>query len=99
MSRAPANGRARSDRALADEDPAPGSSSPAPASPRISPALRVWCLTFVVAATAGTLYATTVAAWPSLAGPLHVQWWMLALLFLLAEVFVVHLQFRGEVYT
>jgi signal transduction histidine kinase len=55
-------------------------------------ARRTWALTAVVAlAAAGLLPLVSGPAWPSLDGP-GVPWWLLAIGFGVAEVFVMHLR-------
>ncbi|MGH2756063.1 MAG: ATP-binding protein [Actinomycetota bacterium] len=59
-------------------------------------ALRVWLLTVVLAATAVALVAGPLRSLPYTGSPLAVPWWIVAVLFGLAEIYVAHLQFRRE---
>ena len=67
---------------------------------RLSGTQRVWLLSVGIAALAAlltvTLHATRV---DRIDNPFEIPWWSIAGLFLLAEVCVVHLQFRREAYS
>ena len=67
---------------------------------RLAGQMRVWALTALLAGGAGALIALVLRHIPALDGvPVHVPWWMLALLFALAEIFVIHLQFRRDAHS
>src|SRR5687767_3623719 len=66
---------------------------------RLDGAGRVWVLTFVIAVSAVALFLTSVRGHPALAAPFHIPWWVLAVLFYLAEVFVVHIQFQRDAHS
>jgi signal transduction histidine kinase len=53
-----------------------------------------------MAAASVALFVVVVVDLPRLAGAdVHVPWWVLALLFCLAEIFVIHLQFRRDAHS
>lgn len=60
---------------------------------------RVWVLTAMVALSAIALFLTSVRGQPALEAPFHIPWWILAVLFYLAEVFVVHIQFQRDAHS
>jgi diguanylate cyclase (GGDEF)-like protein len=60
--------------------------------------MRIWSLVAAMTAGALALYGTVLHGESAVAGP-AVPWWVLALLFLLAESFPVHLHFRSETHT
>jgi diguanylate cyclase (GGDEF)-like protein len=60
--------------------------------------MRIWALVAAMTAGALALYVTELHGESAVAGP-AVPWWALALLFLLAESFPVHLHFRSETHT
>jgi len=60
--------------------------------------MRIWALVASMTAGALALYVTALHGESAVAGP-AVPWWALALLFLLAESFPVHLHFRSETHT
>ena len=60
--------------------------------------IRVGALGFVVAAVAVAIYATALAGLPA-PTQLRVPWWVLVLVFLVAEATVVHLHFRSEAHS
>jgi diguanylate cyclase (GGDEF)-like protein len=64
---------------------------------QISGAARVWALNLVLAALAVTIFSGAVTQLQPASGVL--PWYVLALGFYLAEVLVVHFQFRREVHT
>jgi signal transduction histidine kinase len=66
---------------------------------RLDGAGRVWFLTFVIAMSAIALFLTSVRGQPALEAPFHISWWMLVVLFYLAEVFVVHIQFQRDAHS
>ena len=62
---------------------------------------RVWAFNGVLALACSIVWAFAIGSFDSPAlvhGP-HLPWWALALAFLFAEVFVVHLQFRKQAHT
>lgn len=68
---------------------------------RFSGAWRVWLFNVGVALACAGIWTFAVHQWDAphlVAGP-RLQWWMLAIAFYLAEVFVVHLQFRKQAHT
>ncbi|HEX2056933.1 MAG TPA: ATP-binding protein [Actinomycetota bacterium] len=67
---------------------------------RLSGTARVWLLNVVIAACAAVLCAAVAAAGlDSVDNPFEIPWWGIAGLFFLAEVYVVHLQFRREAHS
>jgi diguanylate cyclase (GGDEF)-like protein len=62
---------------------------------------RVWVFNGAVALTCAVVWAFAIDSFgsPSLLRGPHLAWWALALAFCLAEVFVVHLQFRKQAHT
>lgn len=67
---------------------------------RLSGTARVWMLSIAVAALAAALTVGVRAArMDHVDNPFDIPWWSIAGLFLLAEVCVVHLQFRREAYS
>ncbi|MGH2697957.1 MAG: ATP-binding protein, partial [Actinomycetota bacterium] len=71
-----------------------------PSVNRRSGTARVWLLTAAMAATSVVLFVFSVADEPRLDPTrVHARWWMLALLFCLAEIFVIHLQFRRDAHS
>src|SRR5579884_4241121 len=64
-------------------------------------AWRVWLFNVGIAAACAGIWTFALRHWgaPHLVGGPHLQWWMLAIAFYLAEVFVVHLQFRKQAHT
>jgi diguanylate cyclase (GGDEF)-like protein len=69
------------------------------ADPSHSPTCRVVALTLLLALTAATVSAAAVGPLEPLAAPLRPPWWLLALGFAVAEVFVVHLHLRQGAYS
>jgi diguanylate cyclase (GGDEF)-like protein len=65
---------------------------------RLDGPVRVGALGALVAALAAALYALALAGLPA-PTPLGVPWWVLVLVFLLAEARVVHLHFRSEAHS
>ncbi|HEX2195883.1 MAG TPA: histidine kinase dimerization/phospho-acceptor domain-containing protein, partial [Actinomycetota bacterium] len=67
---------------------------------RLSGTARVWLLNGVIAGLAAVLSAVVAAAGlDSVDNPFDIPWWAIAGLFFLAEVYVVHLQFRREAHS
>jgi diguanylate cyclase (GGDEF)-like protein len=64
-------------------------------------AWRVWLFNIGIAVVCAGVWTFALRHWdaPHLVGGPHLQWWMLAIAFYLAEVFVVHLQFRKQAHT
>jgi diguanylate cyclase (GGDEF)-like protein len=60
--------------------------------------MRIWALVTAMTGGALVLYLTALQGESAVAGP-AAPWWILALLFLLAESFPVHLHFRSETHT
>src|SRR5437667_439629 len=62
---------------------------------------RVWVFNGALALTCSLVWAFDIGTFGSptfVHGP-HLQWWALAAAFYIAEVFVVHLQFRKEAHS
>jgi diguanylate cyclase (GGDEF)-like protein len=67
---------------------------------RLGGSARIWLLTGSIVAATVAVYAFGVRALPGAEGETtHVSWLVLAVLFYLAEAFVIHLQFRREAHT
>jgi signal transduction histidine kinase len=66
---------------------------------RLSGVQRVWLLNVGVAGAAAILFFTVVRHLTPLQAPLQMPWWVLAGLFAVAEIFVIHLQFRREAHS
>ncbi|HYP23265.1 MAG TPA: ATP-binding protein [Actinomycetota bacterium] len=67
---------------------------------RLSGTTRVWLLNIAIAGLAALLVAALGAAGvDSVDNPFEIPWWAIAGLFFLAEVYVVHLQFRREAHS
>ena len=60
---------------------------------------RIWLFTLVVALAALLLYEGLIRGVPAPAGPVRIPWWGIAVLFLLAEAYPVHLHFRTEAHS
>jgi diguanylate cyclase (GGDEF)-like protein len=71
-------------------------STSSPRAPRLRPATRVVLLAGTMAAATSAIYALELAGAPAPLGRLAVPWWLLGLLFFLAETFPVHLYLRHE---
>ena len=65
----------------------------------LTPAVGVWILVAVTAAAATALHANAVQQLTPLPAELRVPWWALALLFALAELCVIRLEFRRDSHT
>lgn len=63
------------------------------------PQARIWLLTAAIAVAAVYLSGTTAAYGPLPGGPVRLEWWHLAVFFYVAEVTVVHFQFRRNAHT
>src|SRR4051812_7226485 len=70
-----------------------------PLRDRLTGGGRVWILNLVLSVLAATFYFGKVRYLPALHGPFHVPWWALAIMFYLAEVYVVHLQIRRDAHS
>jgi signal transduction histidine kinase len=66
---------------------------------RLGPMGRVWVLNGTLAIAAAGLFLGGVLGRPAIAAPFGVPWWALAVLFYLAEVFVVHIQFQRDAHS
>jgi diguanylate cyclase (GGDEF)-like protein len=60
---------------------------------------RVWLLTAALAAAAIGMYVLGVRNLSALESPVHLEWWIVAAMYGLAEVLVVHLQFRRDTHS
>jgi diguanylate cyclase (GGDEF)-like protein len=60
---------------------------------------RVWCWVALLGVSASLLYLGALAGREPLLVQPRLQWWTLAVLFLLAEAFPVHLHFRSETHS
>ena len=63
------------------------------------PAARVWALTATMAAVGVAVGLARPQQWMEQEFPITIRWWVLAAAFALAEVFVIHYQFRRDRYT
>jgi signal transduction histidine kinase len=69
------------------------------AASRVSPTVRVWTLTVVLAAASvGMWIVLRRTTAPLIQGP-HIPWWLLAVGFGLAEVFVMHLRIARDAHS
>ena len=75
-----------------------GDASP-PASRHLSGPTKIALLTAGLAATAGALFLFGVLNLPGATGQLRTPLWALAAMFALAEILVVHVEFRGNAYS
>jgi diguanylate cyclase (GGDEF)-like protein len=67
---------------------------------RLGGSARIWLLTSAILAATVAVYVFGVRALPGAEGETtHVPWLVLAVLFYLAEAFVIHLHFRREAHT
>jgi signal transduction histidine kinase len=66
---------------------------------RLNGAQRVWLLSAGVAGAAGLLYVLVVRELPPTPAPFRIPWWALAGLFTIAEMSVIHFQFRREAHS
>src|SRR4051794_3703634 len=67
-------------------------------SPRVSRAAAVWLLTIAIVAVAAVLHAAFVVGTTPLEDP-RLSWWVIALGVVIAEVCVVHLEFRRSAHS
>ena len=61
--------------------------------------VRAWMFIYGVAITSAVVWGYDITNFGPLPSPISLQWWQLAILFYLAEVYVVHLQFRKQAHT
>ena len=61
--------------------------------------VRAWLFILAVATTSVGVWAYDIASFEPLSSPFSLEWWQLAIAFYLAEVYVVHLQFRKQAHT
>ena len=66
---------------------------------RLSGLARVWALNGLLVATVLALYSLGIADLDPLGSRFDIPWWVLAVMFALAELFVVHLQFRRDAHS
>jgi signal transduction histidine kinase len=66
---------------------------------RLNGAQRVWLLSAAVAGVAALLYLFVVRGFPPSSAPFRMPWWVLAGLFTIAEMSVIHFQFRREAHS
>ncbi len=66
---------------------------------RLSGTSRIWLLNALLALSAALLYMLVLRDVPAPVGPVRIYWWGMAILFYLAEISVVHLQFRRDAYS
>lgn len=66
---------------------------------RLGPAGRIWLLTGAIATIAFTLFWFSVRNLDAAVAPVSIHWLLLAGVFALAEVFVVHVEFRRDSYS
>jgi diguanylate cyclase (GGDEF)-like protein len=59
----------------------------------------VWLLSAILAAAAFSVYLVGIRGIPALTAPLSLDWWIVAGGFALAEILVVHLQFRRDTHS
>jgi signal transduction histidine kinase len=69
------------------------------ASPRPRRAWRVWLLSAGIASLAAGAYLAGVRDLPGGGGTPHLPWYAIAVLFCLAEIFVVHVHFRRDAFS
>lgn len=60
---------------------------------------RVWLLNVALICGAGAIYLGVVQDLPRIATPLHLPWPLIAAMFVFAEIYVVHLEFRREAHS
>jgi diguanylate cyclase (GGDEF)-like protein len=65
----------------------------------MSGAHRVWALTAAIAIVTSVLYVTQVLALEPLHAPFRLHWLLLAALFYLTEIYVVHIEFRRDAHS
>jgi hypothetical protein len=60
---------------------------------------RIWLFTLCIAVTTLLVYEGAIRGVSAPAGPVRIPWWGIAVLFLLAEAYPVHLHFRTETHS
>jgi diguanylate cyclase (GGDEF)-like protein len=60
---------------------------------------RVWVFNLVLATVAAGLFLIGIRGLPALDAPIAIEWWHLAIAYGLAEILVVHLQFRRDTHS
>ncbi|MGH2735019.1 MAG: ATP-binding protein [Actinomycetota bacterium] len=60
---------------------------------------RIWVLAALIALASAALFLTQILEVEPLGGRIDLPWWALAGMFALAEVFVIHLQFRRDAHS
>ncbi|MDQ4006390.1 MAG: ATP-binding protein, partial [Actinomycetota bacterium] len=60
---------------------------------------RVWAFTAFLAGLATATYFGVVRGFDTAPAPFRIQWWLLALMFLVAEILVVYVDFRRNAYS
>src|SRR5262249_18701172 len=60
---------------------------------------RAWLFILAVGVTSAGVWAYDIVSFAPLSGNFSLRWWQLAIAFYLAEVYVVHLQFRKQAHT
>lgn len=66
---------------------------------RIGGASRVWILNLLLAASTVGVYSVFVQPLDAPPAPIRIPWWVIAVLFGLAEIFVVHLEIRRNAHS
>src|SRR5437588_983067 len=66
---------------------------------RLGDVERVWILNGCLTLTTVTLFATVVSRIPAPQAPFHLTWWVLAAMFCVADILVVHMQFQRNSYS
>ncbi len=66
---------------------------------RLTGTHRVWLFSAMLAAIALAIYLLVIRTIPPLAAPFEIPWWILAALFFVAEVKVVHFHFRRDAHS
>ena len=66
---------------------------------RLGPTGRIWLLTVLIAGIAFSIFWTQIRGLPFPGAPVRIPWLVLAAVFALAEVFVVHVEFRRDSYS
>jgi diguanylate cyclase (GGDEF)-like protein len=61
--------------------------------------VRAWLFIYGVAITSAVIWGYDITNFEPLPSPISLEWWQLAIAFYLAEVYVVHLQFRKQAHT
>jgi diguanylate cyclase (GGDEF)-like protein len=61
--------------------------------------VRAWLFIYGLAITSAAIWGYDITHFEPLPSPISLQWWQLAIAFYLAEVYVVHLQFRKQAHT